>query len=255
LASLVNTEFQDDNLNDNEVPYASVLLNLAVESFRDPGLISNGISNGSGANSSYQMVGVDASPDRTSKELFGFNYFLRGEEVTTSIPGDRRRVVVLNGSTGEVLLNESASTGAAQSASVIAAINSVEMEPEESFALWILESAVSETERGENDDPDGDCLTNLLEYALGLDPAVADAGNGPRIEMEPEGLRLVFQRSKTAAVDPIVIESGSSLGGFSAYVPAPEDFEVSDQGETERVSVIFPEGDGKSFARLKVSAQ
>lgn len=255
MASSVNTEFQDDNLNDNQVPYVSVLLNIAVDSFDDPQLISNAISNGSGANSSYQLVGVDASPNRTSKELFGFNYFRISDEVTTFIPGDRRRVVILDGSTGEVLYNETASGSSSQATDIKAAINSIELAPEESFATWIAETTVLAGEQGENDDPDGDGHTNLLEYALGLDPAVADAENGPRIEKQTGGLRLVFQRSKTAAVDPIVIETGTTLGDFAPYSPPSADLQVIDQGDSELVSVALPAAIEKAFARLRVSAQ
>ncbi len=237
------------------MPYASVLLNIAVDSFDDPQLISNAISNGSGANSSYQLLGVDTSPDRTAKTRFGFNYFRLSEAKTTSIPGDRRRVVVLDGTTGEVLFNETASGSAAQASQIIAAINSVELAPEESFATWIAESTVPAGEQGDDDDPDGDGLTNLLEYALGLDPAAADAENGPRIEKDAGTVRLVFQRSKSAAVDPIVIETGSSLGDFAPYSPPAEDLEVTDQGETELVSVALPAVNEKAFARLRASAQ
>jgi hypothetical protein len=219
-------------------------------------LISNAISNGSGNNSSYQLVGIDASPNRSSKELFGFNYFLRSEEVTTSIPSDRRRVVVLNGSTGEVLLNESAaSSGTSQATRVKAAINSIAMLSEESFTTWITESTLLESERGANDDPDGDGLTNLLEYALGLNPALADAENGPRLEKGAESLRLVFQRSKTAAVEPMVIEIGESLEDFMPHSPPSEDVEIIDQGETEEVSVALTGLGGKVFVRLRTSAQ
>ena len=256
MAGSVNSNFQDDNLNDNGVPYVSVLLNIAVESFEDPDLISNAISSGSGSNRSYQLVGIDASPNRTSKELYGFNYFFRSLLNNSSgIPGDRRRVVVLNGSTGEVLLNESALGDAMLSERVITAINSITLAPEESFASWIAETGILEAEQGAHDDPDGDGLTNLLEYALGLNPALADAGAGPRMESGTEGPRLIFQRSKSAAVEPITIEIGTSLADFAMHSPAPEDVNMIDQGETELISVVLPEMSGAVFARLRTSAQ
>ena len=127
--------------------------------------------------------------------------------------------------------------------------------PLESFATWIAGTGVSDVEQGSNDDPDGDGITNLLEYALGLNPALADAGAGPRIEIAGGIRRLVFQRSKTAAVDPVVIEIGASLDDFSLHSPVAQDLEITDQGETELVSVALPEPGGQVFARLRTSAQ
>lgn len=231
---------------------------MVVESFEDQALISNAISIGTGSNRSYQLVGIDSSQNRIDKELFGFNYFYRSViNNSDGIPGtsDRRRVIVFNGSTGEVLLNENALGDSMLSTRIMTAINSITLAPEESFSAWIGESGVPEVEQGANDDPDGDGLANLLEYALGLDPALADSEEGLRIESGPGGQRLVFQRSKSAAVDPITIEIGSSLGDFAPHSPAPEDITITDQGETELVSVVLPGLSGTVFARLRTSAQ
>lgn len=256
MAGSVNSEFQDDNLNNNGVPYVSALVNIAIQTFDDPQLISNAISLGAGSNQSYQDVGVDSSPDRIGKPRYGFNYFFRSlMNDNSGIPGDRRRVVVFDGTTGEILLNEGADGDFSQSQRIIERVNSVESAPMESFALWAAGQSLPAGEMGENDDPDGDEITNLLEYAYGTNPMMADGNLGPWIDVTGGQRRLVYQRSKTAAVNPIEIETATNLASFGSFSPDPGEIEVVDQGETERVSVLLPEGAGRLFVRLRTSAQ
>ena len=54
---------------------------------------------------------------------------------------------------------------------------------------------------GDNADPDGDGVVNLLEYFMGLDPLLQDATNVMSVEYDEDANALVctYLRSKTAA--------------------------------------------------------
>ncbi len=49
----------------------------------------------------------------------------------------------------------------------------------ETFAEWVINQGIPEGMRGPSDDPDGDGIPNLLEYALGLNPLAPDLGGLP----------------------------------------------------------------------------
>lgn len=71
---------------------------------------------------------------------------------------------------------------------------------QETFAGFVSHLA----EKGANDDPDGDGLTNLLEYALGGDPAINStespegANLSPHLEQTPNGVTFVFRKRTDA---------------------------------------------------------
>ncbi len=57
------------------------------------------------------------------------------------------------------------------------------------YPEWPLLAELPEDMQGENDDPDGDGIPNLLEYAFGLIPSVKDRpGTGWRFEIARDGL-------------------------------------------------------------------
>ena len=127
---------------------------------------------------------------------------------------------------------------------------------EENLSTWAEAQSIPEGSRGENDDPDGDGIINLLEYAYGSNPVVGDASTvSPRIEaaLSNGQLQFVFQRSKTANVTPFTFESSVTLDGFTSYVPDPEQMEVEDQGDTELVRINLPIEVPVMFLRLETS--
>ena len=77
----------------------------------------------------------------------------------------------------------------------------------DSYALWSADRGVT----GVHGDPDEDGRSNLIEYALGSDPMVADAGPGFRYEKEGYEVRLGLGVSLEAPDVDLLIERSSNL--------------------------------------------
>ena len=77
----------------------------------------------------------------------------------------------------------------------------------DSYALWSADRGVL----GVYGDPDDDGRSNLIEYALGSDPMVADAGPGFSYENEGHQVRLGLGVSLEAPDVDLIIERSSNL--------------------------------------------
>lgn len=66
--------------------------------------------------------------------------------------------------------------------------------PADPFADYV--AGLPEDKRGANDDPDGDGISNLLEYALALDPAVASTTGLPEATIVSNRLTFVYERAR-----------------------------------------------------------
>ena len=108
----------------------------------------------------------------------------------------------------------------------------------DSFDTWIAGFALSASEDGKNDDPDGDGLANLLEYALGTDPSVTNhlcpldlatnQGNANltyEIRTDRPGLKVQVQHSTTMApgswqeIHSSPTHLSGSIQSRAAYLP------------------------------------
>lgn len=102
----------------------------------------------------------------------------------------------MNGNTREVLFNMNEATGAFSASEIqamITAINSVSAEAADPVAEWAEGNAIPEGQRGDIDDPDGDGVDNLVEYALDTDPNRGEFSRDPRIVEQDGMLFLDFQ--------------------------------------------------------------
>ena len=116
------------------------------------------------------------------------------------------------------------------------------------FSSWITGTFANGTvpggQQGENDDPDNDGISNLIEYAIaGLDPTASDTAVGSFT-----GLTLAFTKRSPLAPDLVyIIETSANLQPpWTAQV-------THGPGNTNpTISFTLPSGGGKLFARLKV---
>lgn len=85
----------------------------------------------------------------------------------------------------------------------------------EDYASWITAQSVAPEDQGTEADPDGDGLSNLLEYALGGDPATANSEIAPLLGTETVGestyLSIAFTKNANAQGIDYVVEASSDL--------------------------------------------
>ena len=139
---------------------------------------------------------------------------------------------------------------------------SVLVEPDGSFDQWmenLPESAKPpEDERGPEDEPAGDGLSNLLKYALGLMPMTPSPDAAPTVTITEAGfLGIEFERSKDAAVT-FQLEGSPDFEQWSD-LPFGEEFIDSDLTDgRERIKLLsgFKAGQHqKYFIRLRVKME
>jgi hypothetical protein len=104
-------------------------------------------------------------------------------------------------------------------------------------------------------DPDADGVSNLMEYFMGLNPALADAVS-PQFNSTGSGLQLDYRRSKAITGISSTVEWTASLAGAATWsTSGVTDTLVSDQGtyEIRRSRVSFTSPETAKFLRLRVS--
>lgn len=131
------------------------------------------------------------------------------------------------------------------------------------FATWAAANGLTGADVV-SADPDGDGLSNLSEYAMLLDPRVADAGvaagNGswrgqPRVTLEGSGsdarLVVTFVRRVSDARLGTGIEVSTDLGSWQQASGLLVARAIQNGVETRTVSVPVPAGAARCFVRLR----
>jgi hypothetical protein len=124
---------------------------------------------------------------------------------------------------------------------------------------WVVNGNIDAGATGDNDDPDGDGLSNMLEYGLGLDPSSATPnlpGEGaPQVAYDNGQLSLIYRKNLTATDLEFKVESTTRLGGAEAWsVAATADTVIASEGlvQTIRATLAVDPGDTQRFVRLRV---
>ena len=121
--------------------------------------------------------------------------------------------------------------------------------PVGSFARW---AAANTNAASPAADPDGDGYDNLLEYALGLDPAVPNHGATP-LATGPTTLQLTYTRPAAVTDVSYQVEWAAALGATWSSAGVTQQI-ISDDGVTRVIRATLPKGAGNQrFVRLRVA--
>jgi chitinase len=122
---------------------------------------------------------------------------------------------------------------------------------------WSVEERLNPQLAGEEADPDGDGLLNLLEYAAGRDPLVADGGSVLVARWDGESGRFVVRFDKSPGVSDLAYgfeAKNGSLGGES-WSNVSLEVLTDNEAVLEAADVSVPTAAGSRMIRLRVTRQ
>jgi hypothetical protein len=108
-----------------------------------------------------------------------------------------------------------------------------------------------------NEDSDGDGVANLLEHALGSNPAVNQSRFAPIIETVEDGsgekyISFSYTENKNAADVRKVVERSADLASWEPLDLATSSISRLDRGHFTEVTVYIPANEGAGFFRVRV---
>ena len=118
------------------------------------------------------------------------------------------------------------------------------------FAAFLEDADVPEGQRGATDDPDGDGLPNLLEFALGLNPVVGDPDGLPVAAKVGDELTLTYVRARASGLG-YEVQTTTDLAAPASWTATGVDqgTPAGDGVTTARVTL----GTSPRFLRLQVT--
>ncbi len=249
VGAQVSSVFNDsDGVNENGIEVVSIL--LATEAGGSNISTTNSIANLNG----YQIAGLDAVNNGQNLRD-GFAYF-RGVPITSWPVGDRRRVVVINGSADssshsqwEIIYNQQFPSYSG----MVDAINSIEAGAAGlNFTTWQAGITFPGGLSGPNDDPDGDGSDNLLEFAAGTDPLDPNSRSPGKLIQSGGTTRFRYQMATDRIGLAHRLQSGP-LEDLTDFTPtSPEIVAISDT--VNQITVTLIPG-SRGFVRQVVTLQ
>lgn len=128
------------------------------------------------------------------------------------------------------------------------------------FDSWAASKGLTGPNAAFNADPDGDGISNGLEFVLGGEPNPANPGSNstallPTLSASGANLVFTYNRADAAAYLNPTVEFNTGLGGAwtTAVDPGNSTISVTDGSPSDTITVTIPKGGNPSmFARLKV---
>jgi len=123
--------------------------------------------------------------------------------------------------------------------------------PATPFQTYLAAANVPEGQRGHTDDPEGDGIPNLLEYALGLNPLVSDPDGLPVPETIGANLTLTYYALRADLI--YQVETTTTLGNPASWT-ATGVTQGTPAGDG-LVTATVPYTSGTRFLRLRVTVR
>lgn len=114
---------------------------------------------------------------------------------------------------------------------------------------FLAAAGVPAASRGYDQDPDGDGITNLMEYALALNPMSADAGGLPTSQASGGNLTLTYHKARNDVVYEAI--TTTTLGDPGSWTTTG--VTQGTPNGSGMVTASVPLTGGKAFLRLRVN--
>ena len=128
------------------------------------------------------------------------------------------------------------------------------------IALWKQNqfgaNAGNESIAGDNADPDGDGIVNILEYALNLDPNTVNTSMGISADSTASTVSIIYPRNTGASDLEYIVEYSTNLNPLSWTKATVTEQILGTNGNTETVEATMTMGsESRYFLRLRVENQ
>lgn len=108
---------------------------------------------------------------------------------------------------------------------------------------------------GDSADPDGDGITNLMEYALGLDPNQANLSTGIKVEMVGNTLSIIYPKNTDATDVTWTLQSSPDLGPDNWEPYQGTESKMGSEGKVDMMKASKTLGAGEAFHFMRVKIE
>jgi hypothetical protein len=120
------------------------------------------------------------------------------------------------------------------------------------YTMWQAARVWTSVSTAAGDDPDGDGVQNLIEFALNTDPEVPSAAQLPQADRGQNELRFDYQQRVQLSGTQILPEWSEDMASWS-LMPTPSTLQSLDLRTELKRAVISTVGKDRLFLRLRVT--